>query len=135
MAATLATLNGEALAVPGLEFWGKRIRWGNQHRIALICSDNRGAIELWTCEEWMHAPDPMLRDLGGIEIHSRAQMYDGQDPIPDCTILGGDGRCYTDGSSLAYSRLRPLIEAGASAAVLEELAGWHRARFGSAVPS
>lgn len=125
--ATLATLNGEALAVPGLRFWGRRA----YDRIAIICSNSQGAVELWTEEHWMNSPDPMLRSLGGVEIHSPVQRHDfAPEPMKDCAILGGND-CWTDGSSLAYGEtFLPLIDAGDSAGVLRELAEWHRAHFG-----
>ena len=127
--ATLATINGEALAVPGLTFWGKRTAWGNDdRRIALICSDQRGAVELWTCENWMTS-NPMYRKLGGVEIHARSPQHDFMTNIPDCEIVGGG--CWTDGSSLAYSEtFLPMIDRGDHAGVLRELANWHAAHFG-----
>ena len=127
---TLATINGEALAVPGLRFWG-RARRG---RIAIICSDDRGAVELWTQREWMTSADPVMRGLGGVELHSPRPLCDFfLDPsFTDCEILPG-GVCYADGSSLAYSEtFLPLIDAGDSAGVLRELAGWHETHFGGA---
>lgn len=129
---TLATVNGEALAVPGLTFWGKRVNWGGDRRIALICSDDRGAVELWTCEGYMNSTNPIHRSLGGVEIHSRRPLYDfaPEPSFTDCEIVP-DGRCWADGSSLAYGRdFLPLIDAGDHAGVLRTLAEWHVSHFG-----
>lgn len=131
MTGTLATVNGEHYAVPGLTFWGQRTDWGGDVRIALVCFDGRGAVEVWTVEAWMHSSRALYRGLGGVEIHSPAPHYDGDEPIEGCTVL--DVPCYTDGSSLAYGeQFLPLIEAGDSEAVLRLLAEWHASHFGPA---
>lgn len=132
MTGTLAAVNGEHYAVPGLTFWGRRVPWaGGDIRVALICSDHRGAIELWTSESWMNSKNVIYRGLGGVEVHSTSpQPGDSvDDAIDGCEIIGGP--CFTDGSSLAYSeQFLPLIEAGDSEGVLRLLAYWHRREFG-----
>lgn len=119
-AKTLVQVNGEELAVPGLRFWGM----ARDGRISIVASNEYGAAELWTREEWLNT------DMGGIEIHSPSVLFDfAPDPIPHCDILNGP--CWTDGSSLAYSEtFLPWIRAGSSPAVLSELAEWHASRFG-----
>lgn len=118
---TLSRINGEALAVPGLRFWGQR-RHG---RIAIIAQDERGAAELWTRDSGS------LTDHGGIELHSPRALYGAEVPdYTDCEILP-DGRCWADGSSLAWPKtFMPLIQVNDSAGVLRELASWHAASFG-----
>lgn len=117
---TLAQINGEALAVPGLRFWGQRKRG----RIAIIAQDERGAVELWTREGG-------LTDHGGIELHSPRPMYGERTPdFTDCDILPG-GECWTDGSSLAWpGTFMPLVRANDSEQVLREIAHWHATHFG-----
>lgn len=116
--ATLATINGEAFAAPALQFWGRHA--GN--RIAIICSNPHGAVEVW------HSTYFGSAELGGVEFHSPAPLFDGDEPHEDCTILGG--RCYTDGTSMGYTRqFLPLIQAGDSPRLLRLLADWHAGEF------
>lgn len=125
---TLARINGEALAVPGLRFWGRSDLQNNgwANRVSLLASDSRGAIELW------ESNTQSIGSFGGIEVHSRTPQYDGQGSMGSCAALHGD-ECYADGSSLAYvERAQPLIAAGDSAGVLALLADWHRSHFGAA---
>ncbi len=125
-AGTLAHINGESLAVPGLAFRGRMVNG----KIAIVCSDSRGAAELWH-----FAPDPKIdailggRLLGGVEKHSPVQVHDFMpDPI-ECDILGGP--CWADGTSLGFDEtFAPLIAGGNSQAVLRELANWHASWFG-----
>jgi len=119
---TLEKVNGEALSVPGLRFWGQR----KHGRVALIASDERGAVELWTREGG-------LSDHGGIELHSPRPLYGENTPdFTDCDILPGQ-LCWTDGSSLAWPRtFVPLIRANDSAGVLRKIAEWHASHFGGA---
>lgn len=132
---TLAQINGESLAVPGLRFWGARDvqQSGWADRFSLIASDHRGAIELWEVRDERLAGFSTLRGAyGGIEVHSPTPKYDGHEPMAECVVLGGRD-CYCDGSSLAYAeKARPLIEAGDSAALLRLLADWHASHFGGA---
>lgn len=119
---TLAQINGEALAVPGLRFWGNR----DGYVFAIIAQDELGAAELW----W-----DSRHDHGGIELHSPrdwGRFGAGQGPMnPGCTILGGD--CWSDGSLTAWYRVfLPLVEAADSAGVLRELARWHATHLGGA---
>jgi hypothetical protein len=117
---TLARINGEALSVPGLRFWGRQFDW----KFSVCCGDGRGTVELWHSD---HTPD-----LGGVEIHSPVSLYG--DPEPhhtDCVLVPGDGRCWHDGTSLGYEReFLPLIRSGDSEGVLRELAAWHESHFG-----
>lgn len=116
---TLARINGEALSVPGLRFWGQRV----EGRFAVIAQNEHGAVELWRSEVPGY-------DLGGVEIHSPVPL-DPDDQSLDCTILGGP--CWPDGSMLAYGRdFLPLIQSGDSAGVLRRLAVWHANQFGEA---
>lgn len=118
---TLATINGEALAVPGLRFWGNRL----DHVFAIIAQDDRGAAELWFDER--HGD-------GGIELHFPSEPQDrlACGPVETCTILGGP--CWSDRSLLAYERdFAGLVAAGDSAGVLLELLRWHDESFGAAV--
>lgn len=132
---TLATINGEALAVPGLEF--RPVRNGN--RVGIVAQDARGAVEVWhelfDLDSMTMSPEAraLLADgIGGVEVHSRRPMFGLDDPnIPDCDILGGP--CWTDGSSLAWREtFAPMVHRGDAAGVLRELADWHRAHFGGA---
>lgn len=123
---TLARINGEALAVPGLRFWGgvdiQNSGWHD--RVSLVASDKAGAVELWEAGR-----NTTYGPIGGIEVHSRKPVYDGQEPMEECSILHG-GECYCDGSSLAYfEQAKPLIEAGDSASLLALLARWHQSHF------
>lgn len=124
---SLARINGESLAVPGLRFWGGRDihRTGWTDRVSLIASDSRGAVELWQAGYGYSGAQ-----VGGIEVHSRTPQYDGQEPLGgSCAALHGDD-CYADGSTLAYTdQALPLIQAGDSAGVLRLLARWHEAHF------
>jgi hypothetical protein len=116
---TLAKINGEALAVPGLRIWG-RSAYG---RFAIIAQDEHGAAELW-CDE-------TRPDIGGVELHSPRDWGRFSLTAEDCEILGG--RCWSDGSLSAWNRtFVPLVEARDSEGVLRKLVGWHRAYFGGA---
>lgn len=115
----LARINGEALHVPDLRFWAYR----DGRRFAICCGDQRGTIELHTVDGW--------DGVGGVEVHSRRPLFDGDEPgcVP-CHLVPGDGPCYSDGSSLAYSeQFLPLIRAEDSAGLLRLLAQWHAAQF------
>lgn len=126
MTGTLATINGEAFAVPGLTFTGTRRQRGDWTRLSLICRDARGAVEVWTYDQ--------MPSMGGVEFHSPTPLYGDVEPDhTDCDIVPGVGRCWYDGSSLTYAqRLLPLIEAGDSTAVLRQMAAWHEQQFGGA---
>jgi hypothetical protein len=126
---TLARINGEALSVPGLRFWGRRMQWGKHSRVGIYCGDERGAVEVWTIDT------PVATDVGGVEIHSPVNFdpprwsADGTPDIEHCEIIGGP--CWTDGSSLAFLRdFLPMIQAANSKGVLRELAAWHESHFG-----
>lgn len=120
---TLDRINGEALSVPGLRFWGGRRDWPTG-AFRIVAVNDRGAIELWA-----HGSG---RELGGIEGHSPRPEYPGDEPIDDCAVL--PGRCYaTLGDSLTIGA-RPvldMIERGDSAGVLAYLAELHEQEFGT----
>lgn len=116
----LASINGEALSVPGLTIYGE-ITYGCS---AIIARDKRGAAELW-CD--------IKRTLGGIELHSPVDWgrhNAGRGPsYAHCDVL--EGPCWSDGSLSAWDDVfLPLIKAADSEGVLRELADWHAHHFG-----
>lgn len=126
---TLARINGEAYAAPGLTFRRRSV----DGKLAIVCSDSRGAAEVWHL-----VPDPKVdailggRLLGGVEKHSPVQIHDFMSEPIECDILGGP--CWADGTSLGFDEtFAPLIAAGDSQAVLRELAEWHASWFGGAL--
>lgn len=127
----LDRINGEVLSVPGLRFWGRRFPG---HKFSVCCGDERGTVEVWHFD---HADLPTdlaasAAGLGGVELHSPVSLYgQGEPDFTDCPLVPGDGRCWVDGSSLAYSdTFAPLVAAGDSQGVLAELAAWHESHFG-----
>ena len=79
-----------------------------------------GTIEGWRTRSVFN-PDLYY---GGIEVHSKTPMYEGQvDPFMNCELTGGD--CYPDGSSLAYERdIKDLFDVTAPDEMYAELARW-----------
>lgn len=115
---TLERINGEALAVPGLRFWGNRAGT----IFAIIAQDAHGAAEVW----W-----DSRSDNGGVELHHTANPTSTMpyDEVCHCEIL--DGPCWADRSLRAWpQQFAPLVAANDSHGVLHLLADWHRAHFG-----
>lgn len=109
---------------------GRLIRVLERQRYVLVYP-RVGAIEGW------RRPSPIEFDqvmgdgyYGGIEIHSIDPLDDGMVEIDNCTFTGG--KCWTDGSSLAYhERLSPIW--GSDETVFAELVSWAHNRFGTLV--
>lgn len=99
---------------------------------------DKGAVHAWA----QFAPDAVRaitheRTYGGIECHFKSKPYEHyptEAPIKDCWLTGCD--CWADGSSLAYDKLRPLVEDYADDIrkvdefVYAELESWYRSHFG-----
>ena len=73
--------------------------------------------------------------LGGVEVHSKAPMYDGQ-PVShsDCWLIGCP--CYHDGTSLYFSeQIAPRLRGGPEFAdaihemIYSELFDWYQQRL------
>lgn len=87
-----------------------------------------GGVHIW------RRPSPDFGHYGGIEIHSKKQLYD-FDPKPtheNCWLLGCP--CYHDGSSLYFeTNIKPLLELRAdnlTAMMRSILVDWYVAKFG-----
>lgn len=124
MVTTLARINGEALAVPGLRFWARRdssYTADGWTLYSLIASDERGASELWC---FLERPA-----MGGIEYHQPVPHAEGDVPhSANCEIRSG--ACYREGSSWDWRhRFLPLVKTGDSRGVLRLLADCHSRAF------
>ena len=81
-----------------------------------------GTVEAWRTKAG--DADPFWNPTGyygGIEVHSKTPMYDGQKPLGrHCELTHGD--CYTDGSSLAFEQVERFFDTPAY--VFSVLADW-----------
>lgn len=77
-------------------------------------------------ERWMDHPMPA--DLG---YHSKVPMCDGDQPHPNCELLGGCD-CYYDGSGLNAERIYDVLLREGSDGVWRELEAYYADVFGSA---
>lgn len=71
--------------------------------------------------------------IGGVEVHSRVPMYEGQAPHDECWLIGG--KCFHDGSSLYFSEnIAPMLRDQITDAITEYIhsvcLSWYRGRFG-----
>lgn len=126
---TLPDIDPNAVELPGLR---TRTRHTDREGYSLIVENDHGAVELWQSTSIPQMHPVLSTPNGGVEVHSRTQIHN-SDPEPaseHCHVL--DGRCWDDGSSLAYSeQFHPLIQAGDSAGVLRRLASWHENHIGN----
>lgn len=96
-------------------------------RESYVYSTPAGAIELWRRPEAGEARWSQTGYYGGVETHSPVPHYDGQTAIPGhCEWVKG-GKCYTDGSSLAFDEFERDFDSPEY--LMSALAGWHRSRF------
>ena len=97
---------------------------------------DKGAIHIW-CDR--HHPEHIARfgDVyyGGIELHQRSPMYQGQKPVHNCWLIGGD--CYTDGSGLQFDeKIAPYLPRDEdrmdpeNPLIQSELFHWYQSKFG-----
>jgi hypothetical protein len=111
-----------------------------------LVGDPRGAIEFHISR---YPEEKVLKDgflsaefahtrfgwlgMPGIEIHSKAPLREGQEPINICCVLGCP--CYTDGTSLGASRFFESARYSMSNEMIyNHLESWHRDRFGEEPP-
>ena len=95
-----------------------------RQRDSYLYITEQGAIEGWQAP-YLH-PKPGAEYFGGIEIHSKAPLYDDQQPHPK-PCQWTRGVCYHDGSSLAYDRISPYFDS--PTLVFAELAEWAESSF------
>lgn len=102
---------------------------GVLERESYVYSTPAGAIELWRRPEVGGTNWHQSGHYGGVESHSPVPLYDGQTPMPGhCEWVKG-GKCYTDGSSLAFDEFEN--DFGTPNYLKPSLADWHRSRFGT----
>ncbi|MDP9184106.1 MAG: hypothetical protein M3O29_00365 [Actinomycetota bacterium] len=100
---------------------------GKLERESYVYSTPAGAIELWRTPEAGVANWHQTGHYGGVEVHSPVPLYDGQTLVPgQCEWVRG-GKCYTDGSSLAFDEFER--DFGSPDYLKPALANWHRSRF------
>lgn len=100
---------------------------GKLERESYIYSTPEGAIELWRTPEAGVANWHQTGHYGGVEVHSTTPLHEGQAPAPrHCEWVRG-GKCYTDGSSLAFDEFER--DFGSPEYLKPALANWHRSRF------
>ena len=93
-------------------------------RESFVYITKEGGIEGWRTKS---AFGNVGSYYGGIEVHSKAPLRDGQEPSHGyCEWTRGT--CYHDGSSLAFDQIQHLFENPAS--MFAHLASWSRSRFG-----
>lgn len=64
----------------------------------------------------------------GLEMHSKKPLYEGQAPVDNCDVTGGD--CYCDGTSLgARERLGHINPEDDDAFIWHELECFYQERF------
>lgn len=68
---------------------------------------------------------PMAADLG---YHSPTPIFEGQDPMDNCHLLGG-GKCYYDGSRLNAERIFTVLREQGSEGVWSELESYWKELF------
>lgn len=95
-----------------------------RHRDSYLYITEQGAIEGWQAP-YLH-PEPGEEHYGGIEIHSKLPLYDGQQPHPE-PCQWTRGVCYHDGSSLAYDQIRDFFDA--PTLMFMELRAWAESKF------
>ncbi len=100
---------------------------GKLERESYVYSTPAGAIELWRTQEAGVPNWHQTGHYGGVEVHSSVPLYDGQTHVPGhCEWVRG-GKCYTDGSSLAFDEFER--DFGSPEYLKPALANWHRSRF------
>jgi hypothetical protein len=104
---------------------------GKLERESYVYSTPAGAIELWRTPEAGDLHWHQTGHYGGVEVHSPVPLYDGQTSIPGyCEWVRG-GKCYSDGSSLAFDEFER--DFGSPDYLKPALANWHRSRFSTEV--
>jgi len=102
---------------------------GKLERESYVYSTPAGAIELWRRPEAGEVHYSQTGYYGGVESHSPAPHYEGQTQVPGhCEWVKG-GKCYTDGSSLAFDEFEHDFESPAY--LKTALASWHASQFGA----
>lgn len=96
-----------------------------------------GGVHIWA-EDTPKSPfNQGERFFGGVEVHSKAPMYDGQ-PVGHNHCWLTDGPCYHDGTSLYFAeKIEPMLQSVDGGSVPEhlteylnfELLDWYRARL------
>jgi hypothetical protein len=100
---------------------------GKLERESYVYSTPDGAIELWRRPEAGEVHRSQTGYYGGVESHSPTPNYEGQPIVPGhCEWVKG-GKCYTDGSSLAFDEFEHTF--GSPDYLKPALADWHRSRF------
>lgn len=100
---------------------------GKLERESYVYSTPAGAIELWRRPESGDTRWSETGYYGGVESHSLTPAYEGQTPIDSyCEWVRG-GRCYSDGSSLAFDQFEHDFKSPDY--LKSALADWHASRF------
>lgn len=100
---------------------------GKLERESYVYSTPGGAIELWRRPEAGEVQYSQTGYYGGLESHSPAPRYDGQTPMPGhCEWVRG-GKCYTDGSSMAFDEFEH--DFGSPDYLKSALTDWHHSLF------
>jgi hypothetical protein len=100
---------------------------GKLERESYVYSTPEGAIELWRTPEAGDVHWHQSGHYGGVEVHSPVPLYEDQTSVPGyCQWVKG-GKCYTDGSSLAFDEFER--DFGSPEYLKPALANWHRSRF------
>ncbi len=104
----------------------RQVREFNNDRLCWGVVGERGGIHMW-CNSNL--------SYGGIEVHSKTRVYEGQKPSnEDCWLIGC--KCFHDGSSLWWSETGCYLVARCLTfhkddEIWRELWSWYEAKFPS----